>query len=320
MYETFFGLAERPFELTPNPRYLCLTEQHREALSTLKYGIGTARGITLLVGEAGTGKTTLIQSALAALARNEETLCVSLANPTLSRAEFVHFLAHEFDLSQEAATSKFVMLKELLELLCTRRRRGALTMLVIDEAQSLPYELLEEVRLLANLETAEEKLLPVILAGQPELAERLEEPSLRQLKQRVSLRCTVAPLDFQDTAAYMSARIRTAGGSGAQVFTRESVEQIYAHSRGIPRTVNVISDNVMLAGFARGERPVTSRLVAEVCGHLALRRAPGNGIGHSPTTVPPYSRLLDDQAEEVSSATGANGGGLFQMLRRDKRR
>ena len=173
MYEEFFGLAERPFELTPNPRYLYLFPQHREALATLKYGISTARGLTLLLGEAGTGKTTLLRAALHDAAQGD-LLCVSLGNPTLTRSEFVHFLADEFSLSRDAAASKVVLLRELKVLLEDRRARGATTVLLIDEAQSLPDELLEEVRLLANLETDTEKLLPVVLAGQPELARPAE--------------------------------------------------------------------------------------------------------------------------------------------------
>ena len=215
MYEEFFGLAERPFELTPNPRYLYLFPQHREALATLKYGISTARGLTLLLGEAGTGKTTLIRAAL-----HDETqgdvLCVSLGNPTLTRSEFVHFLADEFSLSRAAAASKVVLLRELKVLLEDRRARGATTVLLIDEAQSLPYELLEEVRLLANLETDTEKLLPVVLAGQPELADRLNEPSLRQLKQRVAIRCTVTPLNIDAAAAYVAGPSAQGGWNGLE--------------------------------------------------------------------------------------------------------
>jgi general secretion pathway protein A len=269
MYEQFFGLTERPFELTPNPKYLYLFPQHREALATLKYGISTGRGLTLLLGEAGTGKTTLMRAALHD--QQGDVVCVSLGNPTVTRSEFVHFLADEFGLSRAAAASKVVLLQELKALLEDRRARGATTVFLIDEAQSLPHDLLEEVRLLANLETDTEKLLPVVLVGQPELADRLNEPSLRQLKQRVAIRCTVTPLHVNAAAAYVLARVRRAGGNGSTIFTREAVQQIFDHSRGIPRTINVICDNVLLAGFARSEKPVTSRLVAEVCASLDLR-------------------------------------------------
>ena len=321
MYEEFFGLAERPFELTPNPRYLYLFPQHREALATLKYAISTARGLTLLLGEAGTGKTTLIRAAL----RDEtqgDMLCVSLGNPTLTRSEFVHFLAHEFSLSRAAAASKVVLLRELKVLLEDRRTRGATTVLLIDEAQSLPYELLEEVRLLANLETDKEKLLPVVLAGQPELGDRLNETSLRQLKQRVAIRCTVTPLNIDAAAAYIGARVRMAGGTGPKLFTREAVQQIFSHSKGIPRTINVICDNVLLAAFARAEKPVTSRLVAEVCASLDLRRdgdskADVVGLGTpTPTTAPPEA---EPASGPVLPGAQGDGGGLFDAVARARR-
>jgi general secretion pathway protein A len=311
MYEEFFGLTERPFELTANPRYLHLTAQHQEALSTLIYGITTARGITLLLGEAGTGKTTLIRAALEATARTSDVNCVCLVNPTLSRSEFVHFLADEFELGSEAAESKAVLLKELWKALTSRRAAGSHTLLVIDEAQSLPYELLEEVRLLANLETNDDKLLPVVLAGQPELAARLDEPELRQLKQRVALRCEVTPLDLRDTASYAIARVRIAGGSGPKVFTRQAIEEIFARSAGIPRIINVICDNVLLAGFARGERPVSSKLVAEVCSRLSL---PHRGVNGSHATEPTAARVAESAGlvETVSPPSG--GGRLFDIV------
>src|SRR5678816_141628 len=203
MYHEFFGLTELPFELTPNPRYLFLTRQHREALSTLEYGLFSAKGVTALIGEAGTGKTTLLRAALES-ERCRNVSCVHLMNPTLTRTEFVEILAAKFALSPRASASKAVMLQELDAVLRSRRARGQITALVIDEAQSLSGELLEEIRLLANSETATEKLLPLVLAGQPELRDRLNETGLRQLKQRVTLRCEIVPLNEQETAAYMA--------------------------------------------------------------------------------------------------------------------
>src|SRR5687768_15001082 len=186
MYERFYGLRELPFELTPNPKYLYLTTGHREALSNLQYGLSSAKAATLLVGEAGTGKTTLLKAALES-ERCRHVRAIYINNPALTRAEFLETLADRFSLGAQAAQSKAVLLNELERVLHERRARGEVTALVIDEAQSLSNELLEEVRLLANIETATEKLLPLILAGQPELAARLEESNLRQLKQRVAL-------------------------------------------------------------------------------------------------------------------------------------
>jgi general secretion pathway protein A len=263
MYERFFGFNERPFELTANPAYLVLTPSHQEALSNLEYAIGGRKPITLLTGEAGSGKTTLIR---AALKRQPASVHgVHVHNPTLTRAEFVQTMAALFGLSNEAAASKAVLLAELKDLLQRRREQSELTVLVIDEAQSLPSELLEEIRLLVNLETDEEKLLSVVLAGQPELVVRLNQTELRQLKQRIALRCELRPLTLPETAAYLAGRIQAAGGVGAQVFTREAVAVIAEQSGGIPRVVNVIADNALLGSFAAGERPVTSQTVRDVC-------------------------------------------------------
>ena len=271
MYEQFFGLKERPFELTPDPRYLVLTESHLEVLENLEYGIGTRKGMTLLVGEAGSGKTTVIRAAIAR--QPGKVHYVHLHNPTLTRAEFVEMLASHFNLSEAASRSKTRMLLELERTFLERRSRGEVTALVIDEAQSLPLELLEEIRLLANIETNSEKLMTVIIAGQPELADRLNNPNLRQFKQRVGLRCELRPLTATETAAYIAGRIRTAGGAGAQVFTRESVAVIYRHSKGLPRVISVIADNALLGGFAAGQRPVGSDIVREVCRDFDLQAA-----------------------------------------------
>ena len=263
MYEDFFGFNRRPFDLTPNPKFLVLTDSHREALSNLEYGIASKKGITLLLGEAGSGKTTIIRAALER--QPQRVHCVHLHNPTLTREEFVQMLASRFELSEEAKYSKTSLLLELEALLKSRRDRDESTVLVIDEAQSLPPDLLEEIRLLANIETDDDKLVSVIIAGQPELISHLNDESLRQLKQRIALRCELRPLTLQETAVYIAGRIRAAGGVDARVFTREAVELIHERSRGIPRTISVIADNALLGGFAAGQRPVTSQVIRDVC-------------------------------------------------------
>jgi type II secretory pathway predicted ATPase ExeA len=263
MYEEFFGLRERPFDLTPNPKYVVLTEPHREVLRNLEYGISSRKGITLLVGEAGSGKTTMIRAAIEQLAI--EVHCVHLHNPTLSREEFVELMAARFGLSARAGESKAALLMELEDLLVRRREADETTVLIVDEAQSLPLELLEEIRLLANIETDREKLLSVIIAGQPELADRLNEQSLRQLKQRVALRCELRPLTLQETLGYVAGRIKAAGGAAAQVFTREAVLLMHEGARGLPRSISVIADNALVGGFAAGERPVGAETVQAVC-------------------------------------------------------
>lgn len=278
MYRSFFGLTERPFDLTPNPRFLVLTGPHREALSHLDYGIASRRGITLLLGDAGTGKTTILRSALER--QPAKVHCVHLSNPALTREEFVEMLASQFGLSAHARTSKTALLLELEALLRARHARDESSVLVIDEAQSLPLELLEEVRLLANIETEETKLLLVVLAGQPELAGRLNDNALRQLKQRIALRCELRPLTMTETLAYVAGRIAASGGVGAQVFTREAVVSIHERSGGIPRSISVIADNALVTGYALGKRPVTRAIVEEVCRDLDL--GTDNGAPHEP--------------------------------------
>jgi general secretion pathway protein A len=264
VYTEFFGLRELPFELTSDPRFLFLTARHREGLAHLHHALTTAKGLAVLIGEAGTGKTTILRTALQEAGR-ESVKCLYLCNPALTREEFVEFLARGFGLSGEATRSKAAFLIELERTIPVRRALGEVMAIVIDEAQSLPYALLEEVRLLANVETETTKLLPVVLAGQPELARRLNEPTLRQLKQRIALRCELKPLSLDETASYIAGRIRTAGGDAATVFTREAVVLIYDRSRGIPRTINVICDNALVTGLALDRRPVTRDVVIEVC-------------------------------------------------------
>jgi type II secretory pathway predicted ATPase ExeA len=264
MYESFYGLAERPFDLTSNPRYLFLTSTHREALGNLTYGITSQKGVVLMLGEAGTGKTTIIRAAIEQH-RGPATTLVHLSNPTLTRQEFFEFVAGGFGLLAESLTSKVRLLTDLSARLDRRLQMGGNCALIVDEAQSLPHEMLEEIRLLSNLENAQSKLLTVVLAGQPELAERLNDAALRQLKQRVALRCQLRPLDLRETAAYVAKRLRVAGGDSATVFTRESVVEIYRHSRGIPRTISVICDNALVNGFALDQRPIGAGVVLDVC-------------------------------------------------------
>lgn len=264
MYEAYFGLDERPFELTPNPRFLYMTAPHREALTTLEYGLSGRTGIAVLIGEAGTGKTTLVHAALHSQ-NTRQSLAVYLNNPSLTRDEFVEFLAAGFGLSADAARSKTRCLYELTEVLAKRHQGRHMSALVIDEAQCLPDVLLEEIRLLANIESASEKLLSIILAGQPELADRLNQTSLRQLKQRVGLRCALRPLRHDETTAYIAARIGVAGGKTERIFTREAIDTVHECAGGIPRTISVICDNALVTAFALDRRPVDTDVVLEVC-------------------------------------------------------
>lgn len=264
MYHEYYGLNERPFDLTPNTRYLYLTPMHREALAAVQYGITSRRGIIVVTGEAGTGKTTIVRAALRAL-RGENVRQTYLNNPALTRDEFLQFLTRAFRLGEGTAESKTDLLSKLTATLARNHAQGQITAMVVDEAQSLPHELLEEIRLLANIETSTAKLLQVVLVGQPELADRLNDPSLRQLKQRVAIRATLRPLDLRATAALIAGRIRVAGGNPPEVFTPAAVELVYRYSGGVARTINVICDNALLSGFAADQKPVGPTLVEEVC-------------------------------------------------------
>lgn len=281
IYERFYGLADRPFELTADLKYLFLTKRQREALSNLQYGLISARSLTLLVGEAGTGKTTLLRAALES-ERCRHVRCIYLNNPVLRTDDFLRVLALKFDLGAQAAESKPFLLERLELMLRERHESGEITALVIDEAQSLSVELLEEVRLLANIETPTAKLLPLILAGQPALAARLEEPNLRQLKQRVTLRCELQPYDLAETGAYIASRIRTAGGEPSNVFSREAVALIHQYSGGIPRTISVICDNALITGMVLGRQPVNRAVIMEVCQDLHIK-----GSTEDAATPPP---------------------------------
>jgi type II secretory pathway predicted ATPase ExeA len=322
MYRKFFGLSEAPFDLTSNPRYLFMTPSHREALSTLEYGISARTGVTVLVGEAGTGKTTLIKATLQSR-ESRKIYPVYMNNSTLTRPEFLEFLAREFRCDPAAAASKTRLLYELERVLIESSNAGITAALIIDEAQSLPHDLLEEIRLLANIEKPGEKLLPIVLAGQPELVDRLDQPSLRQLKQRVGLRARLRPLELAETAAYIAARVRVAGGDAARLFTRDAVVLIHERSQGIPRTISVICHNALISGFALNQRPVGADVVREVCGDLGF-----GGAGSTQTTATParsvasggQARPLDRLRQEAAAEADASAADLFAAVSGPRRR
>ena len=319
MYQQFYGLRELPFELTPNPRYLFFTAQHREALTTLEYGLFSAKGVTALIGEAGTGKTTLIHAALES-ERCRNVTCVYINNPALTRQEFVETLSLRFGLSPHAAASKAALIDELEPLLRERRSRGLITALVVDEAQSLSNEVLEEIRLLANSETTTQKLLPFVLAGQPELKDRLNEPGLRQLKQRVTLRCEIRPFSQQETAAYIEQRIRVAGGEAGRLFTREAVMMIHERAGGIPRTISVMCDNALLTGFGLGRTTIDSSVIMEVARDFDLpgRLAPVD-VGSWPEigSARAEAVAVDSALKPAPDHVGAAGATVHEITERE---
>ena len=286
MYESFFGLEAPPFDVTPNPKYLLDTPTHREALHMLEYGVRARKGIVLLLGDAGTGKTTLLRKALAmrlsasaeATAEQgsgdgQQAECVYIKNPKLVPGELFEQLASGFKLPATAMISKPRLLKLLEDALVASHAAGRNPALIVDEAQALSDELIEELRLLANIESDDTKLLPLILAGQPELADRLNQHQLRQFKQRITLRYELRPFTLPETATYIFGRVRLAGGDASKLFTRDAVVAIHDAAKGIPRTINVICDNALLTAFALERRPVDAAIIAEVCRDLDLRRA-----------------------------------------------
>jgi general secretion pathway protein A len=269
MYEQFYDLRERAFDLMADSRFLCLLPNHVEALSSLKYALQRPRGIALLLGDAGTGKTTLTRAAIADMPEPRGAV-IYLSNPTLTRNEFVEFLALSLGLSEGASHSKGRFVLELERHLAARKAVANTTALVIDEAQSLPDEILEEIRLLGNMEAAGDRLLTIVLVGQPELGERLNRPSLRQLKQRVAQRCLLPPLDAREVPVYIATRLEVAGGEASSVFTDDAITIIGQASGGIPRVISIMCENALVTGFALNERPVGRSTVMEVCRDFQL--------------------------------------------------
>ncbi|HUO36180.1 MAG TPA: AAA family ATPase [Candidatus Acidoferrum sp.] len=268
MYGNFFGLRENPFNVNPDPRYLYLTRQTQEALAGLTYGIQNRKGFILLTGEVGTGKTTLLNRLLDWL-HGQKVRTAFVFNSRLDCPEFFDFIMSDFDISCESQ-QKSQMLMKLNQWLLERYRAGETAVLIVDEAQNLSLDVLEEIRLLTNLETATEKLLQIVLTGQPELDEKLKLPQLRQLRQRITLRCKTAPLTIEETFGYISERLHIAGANGDPIFSREAVQTVYLYSRGIPRVVNLLCEHALINAYVDHLRPVPAHLVEEVAREFQL--------------------------------------------------
>lgn len=266
MYTRFFGLNEKPFAITPDPRYLYLSERHGEALAHLVYGVTESGGFIQLTGEVGTGKTTLVRSLLLQL---PDTADVALVlNPQLSRPEFLATICEELGVPLPADRNSIKGLTDALNrCLLENHGRGRRTILIVDEAQNLRVEVLEQVRLLTNLETASQKLLQIILIGQPELREVLARTDMRQLAQRITGRYHLEPLSREETAAYVDHRLRVAGGLG-QIFTPAARRELFRLTGGIPRMINVIADRALLGGYTREQQQVTPELVRKAAAEV----------------------------------------------------
>lgn len=272
MYEEFYGLAHAPFEMTPDPTMLYLGETHREGLATLLYAVQSGKGFLVLTGEVGTGKTTLLHALLSQL--DSETPSAFLFNPRLEPLDFFRLVFEDLGIEQ-TCRNKAEYLLALNEYLIDCMRKGQRALLIIDEAQNLSAEMLEEVRMLSNLETSTSKLVQIMLVGQPELGEMLDCSELRQLKQRISLRHHLRPFDARELDQYVSERLRLAGHVGKEIFKRSARKELLACTGGIPRLINVVCDAALLSGYARGQITLGGDVIRGVAEDLHLGRTTG---------------------------------------------
>lgn len=268
MYNAFFGFRESPFNLTPDPSFLYRSRQHEEALANLIYGVHSRKGFIVLTGEVGTGKTTMLECLQDFLAAHRIDFAF-LFNSRVSVEQFLEMIAYDLDLRCNR-TSKTEVLFALNQLLLENVNRARTTVLIIDEAHNLEWDVLEEVRLLGNLENRREKLLQIVLAGQPEFDRKLDAPSFRQLKQRIALRCMLQPFQEAETFEYIATRLARAGMPEQSVFAPELLVEIHLRSQGIPRVINAICDNLLLTAFALEQRTATFEMLDEVTEDMRL--------------------------------------------------
>jgi general secretion pathway protein A len=271
VYAKFFGLKEVPFGVNPDPKFLYMMPHVREALACLQYGIRARKGFVVLTGEVGTGKTTLLKAALSSF-EGTEISTAYIFNPRLDILDFLEFVLTDFGIPVPVRT-KAQMLVALNHWLLARYRAGQTAVIVIDEAQNLSSELLEEIRLLTNLETATEKLVQIVLSGQPELEDKLREVGARQLRQRITLWSRTRPLTTAETYAYVQERLRLAGAT-EPLFHPEAIEAIYRYSKGIPRLINLLGEHSMMGAYVEQLKPVPAHIVESVAKDFELDTAP----------------------------------------------
>ena len=273
MYNAYFQLTRNPFDLTPDPTCFVPTERHNETLAALYYGVRRHKGFVVVTGEVGTGKTLLLRCLLKLLEESRDISYAYIFNNRLTSMEFLQYIMLDFGLPS-AGKNKCEMLFDLSQFLISRASRQLTTVLIVDEAHLLSEELLEEVRLLSNLETYDDKLLQILLVGQPELDEKLDSKGLRQLKQRIALRTHLAPLTFEETQRYIEHRLEIAGAdtSAGSIFSPKAVAMVYRFSRGFPRLINTICENSLLTAYARQVTEITPEIVKLVAREFRLDR------------------------------------------------
>jgi general secretion pathway protein A len=290
MYKSFFNLKRNPFEITPDPSFLFPTRRHNEALAALYYGVRRHKGFVVMTGEVGTGKTLLVRCLLQLLNRKDVAYAY-VFNSRLSPVEFLQYIAGDLGLNV-AGKNKSELLLELSNYLITRYQQKLTTVLVVDEAHHLEVEVLEEIRLLTNLETAERKLLQILLVGQPELDLKLDSVELRQLKQRIALRSQLEPLSLEETTGYIQRRLQLAGATAqsSTLFPPETMARVFRHSSGIPRLINTVCENALITAFARQSQVVTPDIIDEVASDFRL------SVTHTPKA------LVEENNSEVWQA------------------
>jgi putative secretion ATPase (PEP-CTERM system associated) len=289
MYKEFFGLRANPFNVNPDPRYLFLTRHTEEALACLTYGIQSRKGFVLLTGEVGTGKTTLINKLMEWL-RMQQVATAFIFNSRMDVPQFLDFMMADFGVPCDTM-SKSQLLQRLYNWLLDRYRAGETAVLVVDEAQNLSDEVLEEIRMLTNLETFTEKLLQIVLVGQPELEQRLKQPQLRQLRQRLTLRAKTHPLNLEETKSYITQRLRIAGSNGDPIFDLDATIAIFRYSLGIPRVINLLCEHCLVSGFVDQKKTISAAVVDSVARDFDLTE--GNAAAAMTVSNPPASDKFD---------------------------